>query len=103
MQIDPRDSFDLTYCTNIHPGEDWFSVEAVLRDAGPALKARLSPDKIRIDFRKYNWIGSISQDLTVCYVWHGLGVKTLAELKARPKVHYGSPAPAAPAISTSAS
>src|SRR5258705_12952464 len=53
-------------------------------------EARLTPDKIRIDFRKFNWIGSISQDLTVCYVWHGLGVKTLDELKARPKVHYGS-------------
>ena len=45
MQIDPRHSFDLTYCTNIHPGEDWSSVEATLRDAGPNLKARLSPDK----------------------------------------------------------
>jgi len=53
-------------------------------------EARLSPQKIKIDFRKYNWIGSISQDLTVCYVWHALGVKTLAELVKRPKVHYGS-------------
>ena len=53
-------------------------------------EARLSPDKIRIDFRKYNWIGSISHDLTVCYVWHALGVKTLDELKKRSKVHYGS-------------
>jgi len=53
-------------------------------------EARLSPDRIKIDFRKFNWIGSISQDLTVCYVWHALGVKTLAELVKRPKVHYGS-------------
>ena len=53
-------------------------------------EARLSPDKIKIDFRKYNCIGSISQDLTVCYVWHGLGVKTLADLVKKPKVHYGS-------------
>jgi tripartite-type tricarboxylate transporter receptor subunit TctC len=53
-------------------------------------EARLSPDKIKIDFRKFNWIGSISQDLTVCYVWHALGVKTLAELVKKPKVHYGS-------------
>jgi hypothetical protein len=45
MQIDPHDSFDLTYCTNIHPGEDWSSVETTLREAGPILKARLSPDK----------------------------------------------------------
>ncbi len=56
-------------------------------------EARLSPQKIKIDFRKFSWIGSISQDLTVCYVWHTLGVKTLAELKARPKVHYGSTGP----------
>jgi len=45
LQIDTRDSFDLTYCTNIHPGEDWSLLEATLRDAGPALKARLSPDR----------------------------------------------------------
>ena len=31
------------------------------------------PEKIKVDFRKYNWIGSISQDLTVCYVWHAFG------------------------------
>jgi tripartite-type tricarboxylate transporter receptor subunit TctC len=53
-------------------------------------EARLNPQKIKIDFRKYNWIGSISQDLTVCYVWHALGIKTLAELVRRPKVHFGS-------------
>jgi sugar phosphate isomerase/epimerase len=44
LQIDPRYPFHLTYCTNIHPGENWASVEATLRDAGPALKARLSPE-----------------------------------------------------------
>jgi tripartite-type tricarboxylate transporter receptor subunit TctC len=52
-------------------------------------ESRLNPNKVKIDFRKYNWIGSISQDLTVCYVWHTFGVKTLAELKAKPKVHMG--------------
>jgi tripartite-type tricarboxylate transporter receptor subunit TctC len=53
-------------------------------------ESRLTPDKVKVDFRKYNWIGSISQDLTVCYVWHALGIRTLEELKARPKVHFGS-------------
>ena len=52
-------------------------------------ESKLNPDKVRVDFRKFNWIGSISQDLSVCYVWHGFGVKTLAELKAKPKVHMG--------------
>jgi tripartite-type tricarboxylate transporter receptor subunit TctC len=51
--------------------------------------SKLDPTKIRADFRKFNWIGSISQDLTVCYVWHGFGPKNLAELKARPVVHTG--------------
>src|SRR6266702_3345064 len=50
--------------------------------------SRLHPEKIKIDFRKFNWIGSVSQDLTVCYVWHTFGPKTLAELKAR-EVHMG--------------
>ena len=51
--------------------------------------SRLNPDKIKVDFRKFNWIGSISQDLTVCYVWHAFGVKTIADLKAKPRVHMG--------------
>jgi len=52
-------------------------------------ESRLNPDKVKVDFRRFNWIGSISQDLTVCYVWHAFGVKTLADLKAKPKVHMG--------------
>ncbi len=52
-------------------------------------ESKLNPDKVKVDFRKFNWIGSISQDLTVCYVWHAFGVKTLADLKAKPKVHMG--------------
>src|SRR5439155_648252 len=51
--------------------------------------SRLHPEKIKVDFRKFNWIGSISQDLTVCYVWHAFGVNTMADLKAKPQVHMG--------------
>jgi tripartite-type tricarboxylate transporter receptor subunit TctC len=51
--------------------------------------SRMRPDKVKVDFSKFNWIGSISQDLTVCYVWHKLGVKSLAELKAFRPIHMG--------------
>jgi tripartite-type tricarboxylate transporter receptor subunit TctC len=51
--------------------------------------SRLHADKIKVDFRKFNWIGSISQDLTVCYVWNTFGVKTIADLQAKPRVHMG--------------
>jgi tripartite-type tricarboxylate transporter receptor subunit TctC len=51
--------------------------------------SRMVPEKVKVDFRKFNWIGSISQDLSVCYTWGPLGIKTLAELQRRPMVHMG--------------
>ena len=41
----------------------------------------LQPQKSRVDFRNYAWIGSISEDLTVCYILHADGPKTLADMK----------------------
>jgi hypothetical protein len=35
----------LSYCTNIHPGEDWPAHFAQLRENIPAVKAAVSPDK----------------------------------------------------------
>lgn len=49
----------------------------------------LTPDKVKIDFRRFNWIGSIAQDLAVCYMWHTVPAKTLADVRALPKVHMG--------------
>jgi sugar phosphate isomerase/epimerase len=42
MQI--AEALDLTYCTNIHPGDGWEEVSRNLAAYGPALKSRLSPD-----------------------------------------------------------
>lgn len=47
------------------------------------------PTKTKIDFRNYAWIGSISEDLTVCYVWAALGVKNLADMKQHGMFHFG--------------
>jgi len=52
-------------------------------------QSRLTPQKVPLDFRKFAWIGSISQDLSVCYVWHTLGVKDLADLKTHKNLHFG--------------
>ncbi len=51
--------------------------------------SRMMPEKVKVDFRKFSWIGSISQDLTICYTWHALGIKTLAELQRHGTVHMG--------------
>jgi tripartite-type tricarboxylate transporter receptor subunit TctC len=41
----------------------------------------LQPQKSRVDFRNYAWIGSISEDLTVCYIFRADGPKTIADMK----------------------
>lgn len=51
--------------------------------------SRINPDKTAIDFRRLAWIGSISQDLSVCYVWAKLGLKSLTDLKGRRGLHFG--------------
>jgi len=45
VRIGPDDAFHLTYCTNIHPGEDWPAVASNLRQYLPPLKAQLAPNK----------------------------------------------------------
>ena len=52
----------------------------------------LQPDKIGIDFRRYAWIGSISQDVTTCYVWRGDGPNSVAEMQAKGPYRFGSAA-----------
>jgi tripartite-type tricarboxylate transporter receptor subunit TctC len=47
------------------------------------------PTKTKMDFRNYAWIGSIAEDLSVCYVWAALGVKTLADMKTHGTFHFG--------------
>ncbi len=51
--------------------------------------SRMGITPLKIDFRKFNWIGSISQDITACYLWHTLGIKTLADAKAHGTLHFG--------------
>jgi tripartite-type tricarboxylate transporter receptor subunit TctC len=49
----------------------------------------LRPNLAMLDLRKYAWIGSISEDLTACYVRANLGPKSVAELKAYGPTHFG--------------
>jgi hypothetical protein len=43
MKIGTDKNFHLTYCTNIHPGEEWSKVRANLQEYIPTLKAQLAP------------------------------------------------------------
>ena len=46
MKIGTNSGFHLTYCTNIHPGEEWRQVFANLEQYVPILKARLAPGEL---------------------------------------------------------
>jgi sugar phosphate isomerase/epimerase len=43
MRLSSRPGVDLTYCTNIHPGNGWADVSAQLKRYTPGLKQQLSP------------------------------------------------------------
>ncbi len=49
----------------------------------------LTPDKVPIDFRKFKWIGSVAQDLAVCYVWHTVNAKTVDDMRRLPVINMG--------------
>jgi tripartite-type tricarboxylate transporter receptor subunit TctC len=54
--------------------------------------ALTSPERIKADFRKYGWIGNISEDARVCYLWHATGIRTWQDLLARPQVTFAASA-----------
>ncbi len=45
MRIAADDRFQLTYCTNVHPGGSWVDVFKNLKRYAPELKARFAPDR----------------------------------------------------------
>jgi tripartite-type tricarboxylate transporter receptor subunit TctC len=49
----------------------------------------LTPAKVPIDFRQFKWIGSIQQDLAVCYVWHTVKAQTVADMRKLPVINMG--------------
>ena len=58
-------------------------------DPGLITRSLTVPDKIGAHFTDYAWIGSISEDIRVCYVWAATGVDSFAKLKARDQTILG--------------
>jgi tripartite-type tricarboxylate transporter receptor subunit TctC len=57
-------------------------------------EALTAPNRVNVDFRSYGWIGNVSEDVRVCYVWGGSGVETWQEVLARGKdLFMGASAP----------
>lgn len=50
------------------------------------------PEKIKMKFTDVSWVGSVTRDFRVCYVWHATGLKTWDDVKARKEVIFGGTA-----------
>jgi tripartite-type tricarboxylate transporter receptor subunit TctC len=53
------------------------------------INSMFDPAKTNVDIRRLNWLGSMSEDLSVCYAWGERGIGSLAALKGRDVVHMG--------------
>jgi tripartite-type tricarboxylate transporter receptor subunit TctC len=56
---------------------------------GLIVQSMTAPDKFPIRLTNYAWIGSISEDIRVCYMWGATGVKTWDDMLKRDKVVFG--------------
>ena len=57
---------------------------------GLVTQSLLLPKKIRFKFTDVAFIGSITADIRVCYMWGKTGVKTFDELLKRPRINMGA-------------
>jgi tripartite-type tricarboxylate transporter receptor subunit TctC len=56
-------------------------------------EAITAPDRVKVDFRSYAWIGNVSEDVRVCYIRSALNTRTWPDLMAREQVIFGATAP----------
>jgi len=52
-------------------------------DPGLLLESLSQPERYKVKFSGYQWIGGMSREVTMCYAWHATGIKTLDDMLAR--------------------
>jgi hypothetical protein len=60
--------------------------------SGLLTEAIAAPDKVKVDFRNYAWLGNVSEDVRVCYLRSAAGVRNWSEMLARKEVIFGATA-----------
>jgi tripartite-type tricarboxylate transporter receptor subunit TctC len=56
-------------------------------------EAITAPDKVKLDFRDYAFIGNVSEDVRVCYVRSATGIRNWGDMLATAQVVFGATAP----------
>ena len=49
-----------------------------------------APSRTPVDFRKFAWIGNISEDIRVCFTWGARGIKTWKDFVGKPQISFGN-------------
>jgi tripartite-type tricarboxylate transporter receptor subunit TctC len=55
-------------------------------------EAITAPERVRLDFRSYAWLGNISEDVRVCYLRSASGIRNWNDMLARNEVIFGATA-----------
>ena len=56
---------------------------------GQITASRLQPEKVKADFRNFNWVGSIAEEPEFCFMPKRMGITTFEQVKARGKLVLG--------------
>ena len=48
------------------------------------------PEKVNVDFRRFAWIGNISEDFRVCFTWGAKNLKTFDQVKGAREIVFGT-------------
>src|SRR5262249_38844751 len=56
-------------------------------------EAITAPDKVKLDFQSFGWVGNVSEDVRVCYVRSATGVQSWKDMVASGLVVFGATAP----------
>ena len=51
-------------------------------DPGLILESLSQPERFKVSFSDYQWIGGMSREVTICYAWHATGIKTFKDMLA---------------------
>jgi tripartite-type tricarboxylate transporter receptor subunit TctC len=55
-------------------------------------EAITAPERVRVDFRNYAWLGNVSEDVRVCYLRSASGIRNWRDMIARNEVVFGATA-----------
>jgi tripartite-type tricarboxylate transporter receptor subunit TctC len=55
-------------------------------------EAITAPERVRLDFRNYAWLGNVSEDVRVCYLRSASGIRDWRDMIARSEVVFGATA-----------